>query len=67
MKNFFLSIVVVLSGFSLAAYYHQRNDDLPANRTPIVKISQKIRVEKSIVPIDVAIQSAFFEKYPSLK
>jgi murein L,D-transpeptidase YcbB/YkuD len=67
VKNFFLSIVIVLSGFSLAAYYHQRNDDLPADRPPIVKISQKIRVEKSIVPIDVAIQSAFFEKYPSLK
>ncbi|CAM2828486.1 L,D-transpeptidase family protein [Flavobacterium frigoris] len=67
MKNFFLSIVVVLFGFSLAAFYHYRNDDIPAKMISIVKIFQTTPDEKLAIPIDKTILKVFFEKYPDLK
>jgi murein L,D-transpeptidase YcbB/YkuD len=67
VKNSFLSIIVVLCGFSLAAFYHYRNNDMPAKIISIAKIFQKTPVEKSVIPINEAILNAFFAKYPDLK
>ena len=67
MKNLILTIVVVLCASSFAAFYHYRNENIPANMISIVKISPKQSVENSIIPIDKAILKAFFIQYPDLK
>jgi hypothetical protein len=67
VKNFLLSIVVVLCGFSLAASYHYHNEDIPAKLLSIVNIFPKHPVEKSVIPIDEGILNTFFKKYPDLK
>lgn len=63
MKNLFLSIVVVLFGFSFVAFHKYRNDDLQATMVSIVKTFQTSQVKESINPIEKATINAFFEKY----
>ena len=63
MKNLFLSIVVVLFGFSFVAFHKYRKDDLQARMVSLVKIFQTSQVKESINPIEKATINAFFEKY----
>jgi murein L,D-transpeptidase YcbB/YkuD len=67
VKNLLLSIVVVLCGFSLAAFHHYSNEGIAARMISNAGTLQPTLVEKSVIPIDNAIISAFFVKYPNLK
>ena len=67
MKNSFLTIVVVLCGCSIFAFYNYENDTITAKVFSIAKIFQKTPVSKSVIPIDKAAINAFFSKYPDLK
>lgn len=65
MKKFILSIVVVFLGFFLASA--QQNKNITAKKTSHAMVSQKPKVDKSIIHITDAVIFNFFKKYPKLK
>ncbi|MBP2283455.1 murein L,D-transpeptidase YcbB/YkuD [Flavobacterium sp. CG_23.5] len=67
MKNYVLSIVVVLCGVSVATIYHNRNENLTVKVISVAKKLQEYTFGKSEVPLSKAIVSEFFSKYPDLK
>jgi L,D-transpeptidase YcbB len=67
MKKFILSIVVVFLGFFLASAQHNKNENITAKKTSHATVSQKPKVEKSVIHITDAVISNFFKKYPKLK
>jgi murein L,D-transpeptidase YcbB/YkuD len=67
VKKLFLSIVVILFSFSIAAFYNYRNQNITEKVISIANIFQKNPVEKSTIPIDNKILDVFFSKYPAFK
>lgn len=67
MKNAFISIVVVLCGCSIFAFYNYGNDTVTAKILSIAKVFHKTTRQTSVIPIDKAAITAFFSKYPELK
>lgn len=67
MKNFVLSIAVILFGFSLASVYRDRTKNITANETFLAQALQESTPEKSIIHINSAVIASFFKKYPNLK
>ncbi|WP_413999926.1 L,D-transpeptidase family protein [Flavobacterium sp. W1B] len=66
MKKFFLSIVVLLFGFSVVTAYHFRNDDLMVKAIYFVKNLRESIFKKSIIPLDKTVLNDFFKKHPNL-
>jgi len=67
MRNFVLSIVVILFGFLLASVYRNGNENLTANKNPLTQTLQKTTANKIKIHIDSATVADFFKKYPRLK
>ena len=65
MKNFVLSIAVLLFGFLLAFAY--RNTNTTVDETSLVYTLSKYSINKATTQIDSTFIPIFFKKYPNLK
>ena len=65
MKNFVLSIAVLLFGFLLAFAY--RNTNTTVDETSLVYTLSKYSINKATTQIDSTFIPVFFKKYPNLK
>ncbi len=67
MKNFVLSIVIILCSFSLAAVYRNNDKNTATKNASLALLLSQSSANKSNIPIDSAAVSAFFKKYSNLK
>lgn len=68
MRKYFLSIAVILFGFSLVTVYHNRNENQTAKMIAFaLHFFQKSTADKPIDSIDRDNIIRFFKKYPNLK
>lgn len=67
MRNFVLSVAIILFGLSLASVYRNRNEELTVKETSLALHLPESSFSRSAVPIDSATISRFFKKYPNLK
>ncbi|MFV5687164.1 L,D-transpeptidase family protein [Flavobacterium sp. ZT3R25] len=67
MRNFVLSIAIILFGFSLASVYRNRNENRTVTATSLVQLLPESSAGKSKIHIDSVTVSSFFKKYSNLK
>ena len=67
MKNFVLSVAVVLFGFSFANVSTNRNNNLMADNAFFVQELKESTFDKSRISIDSTTVYRFFKKYNNLK
>jgi murein L,D-transpeptidase YcbB/YkuD len=67
MRNFVLSVAVILSGFLLAFVYRDGNQNLTVKEIALVHVSPESKAKKSPILINKAIIASFFKNYPNLK
>ncbi|MFV5691013.1 L,D-transpeptidase family protein [Flavobacterium sp. LT1R49] len=67
MRNFVLSIAIILFGFLLASVYRNRNENSTVAPTSFAQLLPESSARKSTIPIDSVTVSSFFKKYSNLK